>query len=139
MKDAGAPLLFKVEERRRKKKRRPKKKVPWQGSPIKCTGRLKDIMMRHYFLARYAGEAMPVAWVTSGAPVEILRPFGFYTIYPENHGAVCGARMEGKKLCEIAESIGFSQDLCSYAKIDLAHSFTGETPVGKLPKPDLGG
>jgi len=69
--------------------------------------------------------------------VELLRVFGFYTIYPENHGALCGASRMGSQLCEIAETKGFSQDLCSYARIDLGHFFSGQTPAGRLPKPDL--
>jgi bcr-type benzoyl-CoA reductase subunit B len=94
-------------------------------------------MTRHYYLARYAAGARPVAWVTSGAPVELLRAFDFYTVYPENHGAVCGAQKIGTELCDIAETHGYSQDLCSYARIDLGHFFSGRTPVGKLPKPDV--
>lgn len=80
---------------------------------------------------------MPVAWVTSGAPVEILRPFGFYTIYPENHGALCGAQKMGPELCSKAEERGYHQDLCSYARVDLGVCFSGKTPVGRLPRPDL--
>jgi bcr-type benzoyl-CoA reductase subunit B len=94
-------------------------------------------MTRHYFLSRYAEGAKPVAWVTSGAPVELLRAFDFYTFYPENHGALCGAQKVGPELCEVAEEHGYSQDLCSYARIDLGACFSGKTPVGKLPKPDL--
>jgi bcr-type benzoyl-CoA reductase subunit B len=94
-------------------------------------------MERHYLLSRYAKGAKPVAWVTSGAPVEVLRPFDFYTVYPENHGALCGAKKVGSELCAVAEEHGYHQDLCSYARIDLGHYFSGKTPAGKLPKPDL--
>jgi bcr-type benzoyl-CoA reductase subunit B len=94
-------------------------------------------MARHYLLSRYAEGAKPVAWVTSGAPVELLRAFDFYTVYPENHGALCGAQNAGPELCAVAERYGYDQDLCSYARIDLGHMFSGKTPVGRLPKPDL--
>ena len=90
MKDYGAPALMKLAGMKKRKRRG--KTSPLFGPPLKCNGRLKEIMTRHYLLSRYAEGAMPVAWVTSGAPVEILRPFGFYTIYPENHGALCGRR-----------------------------------------------
>ncbi|MFN3535663.1 MAG: 2-hydroxyacyl-CoA dehydratase subunit D, partial [Desulfatiglandales bacterium] len=93
--------------------------------------------MSHYYLGRYAKGVLPVAWVTSGAPVELLRPFGFYTIYPENHSALCAAQKMGGGLCLVAEERGYSKDLCSYAKIDLGVFFSGRTPVGRLPKPDL--
>ena len=94
-------------------------------------------MTRHYFLSRYAKSAKPVAWVSSGAPVELLRVFDFYTVYPENHGALCGAQKVGPQICEEAEKQGYHPDLCSYARIDLGHALSGKTPVGKLPKPDL--
>jgi len=135
MKDLGLPALMRFSQRT--KKRRPKKLDTCFGPPLTSTGRLKEIMTRHYFLSRYAEGARPVAWVTSGAPVELLRAFGFYTFYPENHGALCGAQKVGSELCEVAEGKGYSQDLCSYARIDLGVCFSGRTPVGKLPKPDL--
>jgi len=135
MKEIGAPALMRAAGRRRKKGRsRPR---PFFGPPLKCASRLKEIMTRHYLLARYAQGARPVAWVTSGAPVELLRPFDFYTIYPENHGALCGAQRMGPDLCSVAEEHGYHQDLCSYARIDIGHSLSGKTPVGRLPRPDL--
>jgi bcr-type benzoyl-CoA reductase subunit B len=94
-------------------------------------------MTRHYLLARYAKGARPVAWVTSGAPVELLRVFGFYTVYPENHGALCGAQRMGPEICAAAEDAGYHPDLCSYARIDLGHALSGKTPAGRLPRPDL--
>ncbi len=119
-----------------KKKRSTRKKLP-MAPPLRCSARLKEIMTRHYFLARFAKDAKPVAWVSSGAPVELLRVFDFYTVYPENHGALCGAQKMGPEICSEAEGRGYHSDLCSYARIDLGHAFSGKTPVGKLPKPDL--
>lgn len=135
MKDVGAPSLMRLSKAGKKKK--PRKVPPHFGPPLKSAGRLKEIMTRHYLLSRYAEGSKPVAWVTSGAPVEILRAFDFYTIYPENHGALCGAQKLGPQLCAIAEENGYHQDLCSYARIDLGVCLSGRTPVGRLPKPDL--
>ena len=135
MKDLGAPSLMAISHIG--KKRRLKKPNPHFGPPLKSTRRLKEIMTRHYFLSRYAEGVKPVAWVTSGAPVELLRAFDFYTVYPENHGALCGAQKVGPELCAVAEEHGYHHDLCSYARIDLGHYFSGKTPAGKLPKPDL--
>jgi len=135
MKDIGAPAVMRFSGAGRKTAHR--KPRPGFGPGLKCAARLKEIMTRHYFLSRYAEGAKPVAWVTSGAPVEILRPFDFYTIYPENHGALCGAQRLGPDLCEEAEAHGYHPDLCSYARIDLGHFLSGKTPVGRLPRPDL--
>ncbi|MEA3286165.1 MAG: 2-hydroxyacyl-CoA dehydratase [Candidatus Marinimicrobia bacterium] len=134
MKDLGAPALMSLQAL---KKRRHRPVSPAFGPPLKTNKRLKEILSRHYFLARYVPGAKKVAWVTSGAPVELLRAFDFYTIYPENHSALIGAKKQGAEYCGIAESGGFSQDLCSYARIDLGHLISGKSPAGKLPKPDL--
>ncbi|MBN1847030.1 MAG: 2-hydroxyacyl-CoA dehydratase [Deltaproteobacteria bacterium] len=135
MKDVGAPVIMGYSKITHK--RGPVKLNPGFNPPLKCRHRLREIMARHYFLSRYAPGAKPVAWVTSGAPVDILRAFDFYTVYPENHGALCGAQKMGSTLCEIAEAHGYHQDLCAYARIDLGHYFSGKTPAGRLPKPDL--
>ncbi len=134
MKDVGAPALFALKGLQKKKHRRHN---PSFGPPLKSAGRLREIMSRHYYLARFAPGAKPVAWVSSGAPVELLRAFDFYTLYPENHGALCGAQKMSPKICEEAEKRGYHLDLCSYARCDLGHALSGLTPVGRLPKPDL--
>lgn len=134
MKDYGAPALMSIQDF---KKRKPRPTPAAFGPPLKSNQRLKEILSRHYFLSRYVPGVKKVAWVTSGAPVELLRAFDFYTIYPENHSALIGAKKQGADFCSIAEGSGFSQDLCSYARIDLGHMLSGKTPAGKLPKPDL--
>ncbi len=133
MKDLVLPAALRAREGRR----RARKADPLFGPPLKSGAELKRIMARHYALARYAKGARPVAYVTSGAPVELLRPLGFYTLYPENHSALCGARKVGDRMALHAEARGFSPDLCSYARIDLGHAFSGESPAGELPPPDL--
>ena len=134
MKDYGAPALMSLQELR---KRKPRPVPAVFGPPLQTNKRLKEILTRHYLLSRYVPGAKQVAWVTSGAPVELLRAFDIYTIYPENHSALVGAKKQGADYCSIAENAGFSQDLCSYARIDLGHLLSGKTPAGKLPKPDL--
>ena len=136
MKDLGFPAMLRL-AKATKGKRKPRAANPDFGPPLKCAKRLKEIMTRHYYLSRFTPGARPVAWVTSGAPVELLRAFDFYTIYPENHGALCGAQKMGPELCAAAEDQGYSPDLCSYARVDLGHFFSGKTPAGKLPKPDI--
>ncbi len=139
-KEVTLPLMLAADSARRSLRRatRPKRTPPdWAGPPLACADRLRTIMARHYLLARHAAGAMPIAWVTSGAPVEILRAMGFYTVYPENHGALCGARMAGLDMSAPAENAGFSQDLCSYARIDLGLSLGARSPIGPLPRPDV--
>ncbi len=107
------------------------------GPPLGSSPRLKELIASHYLKGRYANERMKVAWVTSGAPVEFLLPLGYYVLYPENHGAVCGIRRMAEELCVRAEDEGWSRDICSYARTDFGSVLSGKTPVGRLPKPDL--
>ena len=107
------------------------------GKPPETTRLLKEVSLRHYFAGRYADGAVPVAWVTSGAPIEVLRPLGYYLVYPENHGAICGAGHTSPRYIEAAEEASFSQDLCSYARIDFGALISDSTPLGRIPKPDL--
>jgi len=107
------------------------------GPPLESTRKLKELMTAYYLAGRYAEGAVPVAWVTSGFPVELLRPLGFHTVYPENHAAICGVKRLAPVLSAAAEEEGYSRDLCSYARTDLGSAFTGQTPVGRLPRPDL--
>ncbi len=105
--------------------------------PLLCSPQLKELISRHYLRGRYASGHRPVAWVTSGGPIEHLQALGYFLIYPENHGAVCGIRRTAQELCQVAEEAGFSRDICSYARTDIGSVLSGRTPVGRLPRPDL--
>ncbi len=99
--------------------------------------RLKELISKHYLKGRYANGHGKVAWLTSGAPAELFTALGFFPLFPENHGAVCGIRRVAEKLSGYAEDAGYSRDLCSYARTDFGAMLSGETPVGKLPRPDV--
>jgi bcr-type benzoyl-CoA reductase subunit B len=84
-----------------------------------------------------AGADRKIAWITSGAPVEFLIAADIIPIYPENHGAMLGASRMSVELCEIAEGLGYSRDLCSYARGDIGSALTQKSPIGGLPRPDF--
>jgi benzoyl-CoA reductase/2-hydroxyglutaryl-CoA dehydratase subunit BcrC/BadD/HgdB len=96
-------------------------------------------MMEQYYVKRkLLARLKPVAYVTSGAPVEILEAMGVLTLFPENYGALCGARRVAVRLCEVAESDGYSPDLCSYARSHMGSVMQPQdAPLKGLPKPDL--
>jgi benzoyl-CoA reductase/2-hydroxyglutaryl-CoA dehydratase subunit BcrC/BadD/HgdB len=105
---------------------------------LKTAGELQRLMRLHYLEAQRLRLGRPVAWVTSGAPVEILRAMGVVAVYPENYGALCGARHQAVALCREAEAEGYSADLCSYARTSLGAMLDGdEGPMGGLPRPSL--
>ncbi len=105
--------------------------------PLKISAWTKELVGRHYLKGRYANLRGKVAWVTSGAPVELLKAMDFYVLYPENHGAVCGTLRFAEDICSEAEKAGHSRDICSYARTDIGTVLSGKTPVGRLPRPDL--
>ena len=105
---------------------------------IKSVKTMKDIMTKYYIDAKTAGQTgKTVAWITSGGPVEPLIAMDVIPIYPENYGAMIGASHMGVNLCEIAEEMGYSRDLCSYARADIAAATNNGGPIGGLPKPDF--
>jgi len=105
--------------------------------PLRVSPWLKELITRHYLKGRHANDRFKVAWVTSGGPVEFLTALGYYVLYPENHGAMCGIRRVSEDLCGHAEAAGYSRDICSYARTDIGSVLSGKTPAGRLPKPDL--
>ncbi|MBW2655340.1 MAG: 2-hydroxyacyl-CoA dehydratase [Deltaproteobacteria bacterium] len=97
---------------------------------INCAKKMRDIMTTYYLDAMTAEQNnKQVAWITSGGPVEPLVAMDIIPIYPENHGAMIGASKMGEDLCIKAENMGYSSDLCSYARTDIS--------IGGLPKPDM--
>jgi bcr-type benzoyl-CoA reductase subunit B len=105
---------------------------------IKSVLKMKEIMTHYYIEAKTAGETgKKISWITSGGPVELLIAMDVIPVYPENYGAMIGASHMGVDLCEKAESMGYSRDLCSYARADIACSTVDGGPIGGLPRPDM--
>lgn len=121
--------------------RRPTAPGGWKtevlAPPLKISPRTKELIFGHYLEGRYANLHRKVAWVTSGAPVELLKALDFYVLYPENHAAVCGTTRVVVDIAGEAEKAGYSRDICSYARTDIGALLSGKTPAGKLPRPDL--
>ncbi|MHB8092945.1 MAG: 2-hydroxyacyl-CoA dehydratase subunit D [Syntrophales bacterium] len=105
---------------------------------IKAAAKMKEIMTAYYIDAKTAGQTgKKVAWITSGGPVEPLIAMDIIPVYPENHGAMIGASKMGVELCRKAEEMGYSSDLCSYARSDIGCAPINGGPIGGLPKPDM--
>lgn len=100
--------------------------------------RMREIMTEYYINAKTAPQTgKKVAWITSGGPVEPLIVMDVIPVYPENYGAMIGASHMGGDLCAKAEAMGYSADLCSYARADIAAAVENGGPIGGLPKPDM--
>jgi len=103
-------------------------------------------LMREYFLNldAAAGDAnRKVAWCTSVGPCEILTAFGYDVYFPENHGALLGARKISHECIPAAVAVGYSAESCSYMTSDIGAALSGVSPLTEAfciagpPKPDL--
>lgn len=97
---------------------------------------LQQIMFQYMLEGHQASEEKHLAWVTSGFPVEIPVAMGVGVSYPEQYGAVVGSQKVGPELCGYAEEIGYSQELCSYARSSIGSvEKPSESPMEGLPTP----
>lgn len=81
-----------------------------------------------------------VVWIAINVPAELF--LGFENVVygvPESHSALNAAKGVGVLQCEKAEQMGYSMDLCSYARIDIGSVSDGgkDSPTFGLPTPDL--
>ena len=105
---------------------------------LKVAKDLTRMMKTYYTRMKITSRLQPVAWVSSGAPVEVLVALGVLPLYPENYGAILGAQRAAVPLIEEAEVRGYSPDLCSYATGHLGSVFAPKkAPMRGLPKPDM--
>ncbi|WP_300461511.1 2-hydroxyacyl-CoA dehydratase [Desulfobacula sp.] len=112
--------------------------TPLETKKITAAKKMRELMTHYYIDALSASQNnKQVAWITSGGPVEPLLAMDIIPVYPENHGAMIGAAKMGENLCEKAENMGYSSDLCAYARADIACSVFKGGPLGGLPKPDM--
>jgi len=104
---------------------------------IKAHTVINQLVQDHYRRALSAKEnGEMVGWCTSNFPQEIIETMGLTVVYPENHSATLAARQEALPLCGHAEAIGYSNDICSYAKVNLGYLHqVGEQSL-HIPRPD---
>ena len=102
---------------------------------------LSKIMTKSYMdLHQKTAEGAFNVWIAINVPGELFAGFDdvVYSV-PESHAAMCAGKGLSAKMCEKAENIGYSMDICSYARIDIGNATDGsaDSPSFGLPKPDL--
>ncbi|MBE5974568.1 MAG: 2-hydroxyacyl-CoA dehydratase [Paenibacillaceae bacterium] len=106
--------------------------------PDSAKFKLNEIVGKHYKEVQEAKDrGEKIGWCASNFPQEIFQTLGIKVCYPENQAAAIAARGAGQRLCEISEAEGYSNDICAYARISLAHMKVGETPEQNMPLPDF--
>jgi (R)-2-hydroxyglutaryl-CoA dehydratase subunit alpha len=78
-----------------------------------------------------------VGWSSSKFPSEIAETLGLAVVYPENQAAAIAAKHGGQRMCEIAEGMGYSNDICGYARISLAYAAGAENTEKPMPMPNF--
>lgn len=78
-----------------------------------------------------------VCWASSIAPCEFTETMGIYTVYPENHVVGIAARKGAPELLQYAEAKGYANDICGYARANLAYMDVQHCVSEEMPLPDL--
>ncbi|MHA2110491.1 MAG: hypothetical protein ACW98W_03375 [Candidatus Hodarchaeales archaeon] len=97
--------------------------------PLECLQNIKNSQAMYYFQSKNPylhDEGKKVAWITSGGPVEFLIAMNIVPLYPEQYGAIAGSAKDSTRLCQVAESHGYSQDLCAYARTSFGSIYSPE-------------
>lgn len=96
---------------------------------------LQDRIAQDAWDAKQRGEK--VGWCASNFPQEITTAMGIPVVYPENMGAAVGAKGGGLRMCQHAEGMGYSADLCSYSRINFAYADLKRCEEQEIPMPDF--
>ena len=96
---------------------------------------LQDKIAEDVWEAKRRGEK--IGWCASNFPQEITTAMDIKVAYPENMGAAIGAKGGGRRMCEEAEAMGYSNDICSYARMNLAYAAHDDCPEIQIPRPDF--
>lgn len=106
--------------------------------PNSASYKLGQITAKNYteaWEAKKNGEL--VAWCSSNFPQELHRTFGLKVVYPENQAVAVAVRGGGQRMCDKAEAMGYSNDICAYARISTAYAHDPDAPEQDMPLPDL--
>lgn len=82
-------------------------------------------LMKEYVGDLYSGireakaRGEKIGYSTSNFAKELFEAMDLKIVYPENHAAAVAAKKGSIPFCEKAESLGYSSDLCSYARISI--------------------
>ena len=115
---------------------KPRRNPPDPNSAKYKLGKIADDAYATAREAKARGEM--IGWCASNFPVEIPETLGLAVVYPENQAAGIAARGAGVQMCEEAESEGYSNDICAYARVSLAYAKLKEAPVEpNVPMPDF--
>lgn len=113
---------------------------PKVGGRLDAQKRLGKMIVAHYQQAHEVAGKQKIAWVSTGAPTEILWAMDFYVQLPEAHAATCGARKMAHQHCLITEGNEYERHLCTYCRNSIGSTISDINGAGSfepLAKPDF--
>ena len=85
-----------------------------------------------------AAEAgAPVCMASAGIPNEVMHAMGVVPIYPESLAAISAGIGKAEAFFDEARTRGLSNTVCSYTRCGLGICWTGKTPFGPIPPPNI--
>lgn len=112
--------------------------TPQTPEPVPAKKKLQNIAAQAYqraWDAKNRGEK--IGWCASNFPQEIAETLDIPVVYPENQAAAIAAKGGGLRMCEHAESLGYSNDICAYARISLSYADIKHCEEMDMPQPDF--
>ena len=110
---------------------------------LACAKELNQLVLNYYLECIQAKQSgKPVGWMPpmNGA-IEIFYAMDLQPVFPENWSPVCAAFGLTPQNFQVAEELGYSQDLCGYLRniIGYVHGLMNDpqSPLGGLPEPDM--
>lgn len=99
---------------------------------------LNQLLDQHYMQAKEAKKnGIPVGWASSNFPQEFLEAMDMVVCYPENHSTSLSAKHESMDMISRTEKLGYSNDLCGYARVNLGYvDAKGLCESLEMPLPD---
>jgi len=85
-----------------------------------------------------AAEAgAPICVASAGIPNEVMHAMGVYPIYPESLAAISAGIGKAEPFFDESRTRGLSSTICSYTRCGLGICWTGTTPFGPIPPPNI--
>lgn len=115
-----------------------------QVRPLKVMEKMPGLIGKYWQdLKNSKKDGKLIAWSSGASPFQILKEFDIEVVWPEGYASYCSIAGVSGDLCQRAETVGYSSDLCSVVRnfIGFTHA-TSEAeretlPYGGLPAPDL--
>ncbi len=113
-----------------------------QVRPLKTMEKMPDLINKYWqdVWERKKNGGL-VAWVSGASPFQVLSAMDIQVVWPEGYGSLCSAAGASGELCQQAETLGYSPDLCSVLRNQIGSTHGNiapeKLPWGGLPDPDI--